>query len=434
MIRLKHILTEADDIKDLDQKLNVLFIGDSQTNARAISYAYKVLRKGKIEGDIEAADGASAGAMLKLLQQSMSDKYDIVVIMGGGNDSLNKSEDEAVSNLRKMYNLAHKYGAKVIAISNPTKEFTNNTKKYPSNDKIADWVESQTISDFVIPANSLTDSETYFLDDKIHLNKSGQDVIYNQIVLLFDLIEKGVDGRTKGIDKIQTKLKKLGFDLGNEMTLNVNGPKTTAAIKSLKQKYDNNQTSSAWSDNVSKLIGSILSSDTVKSVISATKGAAETLGFTKKKKQKKVSVTGESNASKIITFFKQKGLTTSQSAGIAGNIAVESGFDTTALGDTGTSYGLAQWHKDRWNSLKQWCAKNGYEPSSVTGQLEFLWWELQNTEKGALADLRQQTDPAAAAESFARKFERPSSISSVRMQNAENFYNEFTKDAINKIA
>jgi phosphotransferase system HPr-like phosphotransfer protein len=353
--------------------------------------------------------------------------------MGGGNDSLNKSEDAAVSNLTKMYRIAHKYGAKVIAISNPTKDFTKNPDKYPSNDTIADWVESQTISDFVIPANRLTDNKSYFGNDFIHLNRTGQDAIYKQLSLLIDLINNGVTGRTKNIDKLHTKLKKLGFDLGDEINLQVNGPKTTAALKKLKQQYEKEGGTGNWSDNIGKLIKGIVNSSTVQSILAATKSASDSLGFTQTKKDKKIAVTKDTDAAKVITFFKQKGLTVSQSAGIAGNIAVESEFNPTAIGDNGTSYGLAQWHLDRWENLKQWCSKNGYEPSSISGQLEFLWWELQNYESSALSDLKRQTNPADAAESFASKFERPSYVSPIRAKNAENFYNDFTKYAASKI-
>ena len=232
---------------------------------------------------------------------------------------------------------------------------------------------------------------------------------------------------------MHTKLKKLGFDLGDEINLQVNGPKTTAALKKLKQQYEKEGGTGNWSDNIGKLIKGIVNSSTVQSILAATKSASDSLGFTQTKKDKKIAVAKDTDAAKVITFFKQKGLTVSQSAGIAGNIAVESGFNPTAIGDNGTSYGLAQWHLDRWENLKQWCSKNGYEPSSISGQLEFLWWELQNYESSALSDLKQQTNPSAAAESFASKFERPSYVSPIRAKNAENFYNDFTKYAASKI-
>jgi hypothetical protein len=50
------------------------------------------------------------------------------------------------------------------------------------------------------------------------------------------------------------------------------------------------------------------------------------------------------------------------------------------------------------------------------------------------AELIKQTNPRDAAEIFAKYFERPANISIKRMDNAENYYNEYTKNAADKIA
>jgi len=52
-----------------------------------------------------------------------------------------------------------------------------------------------------------------------------------------------------------------------------------------------------------------------------------------------ISSTDKASAKEIIDFFKNKGLTPEQSAGIAGNLWAESGFKTKALGDNSTSMG-----------------------------------------------------------------------------------------------
>jgi len=44
----------------------------------------------------------------------------------------------------------------------------------------------------------------------------------------------------------------------------------------------------------------------------------------------------------ITNFLMSKGLTKAQAAGIKGNLLAESNFDPQALGDNGTSYGIAQ--------------------------------------------------------------------------------------------
>src|SRR5688572_30756849 len=79
------------------------------------------------------------------------------------------------------------------------------------------------------------------------------------------------------------------------------------------------------------------------------------------------------NAQQTIAFFMAKGLTRAQAAGIAGNLLHESGFRPDAVGDGGTSFGIAQWHNGRGDAMKAYCRAHGYSTTSFKGQLEFLW-------------------------------------------------------------
>ena len=62
--------------------------------------------------------------------------------------------------------------------------------------------------------------------------------------------------------------------------------------------------------------------------------------------------------------------------GVMANIEYESNFRLGNISDGGTSYGLCQWHKGRWRSLKSYCSKNGLNATSLEGQLAFLNYEL----------------------------------------------------------
>jgi len=127
----------------------------------------------------------------------------------------------------------------------------------------------------------------------------------------------------------------------------------------------------------------------------------------------------------VIKFFVGKGLTPEQAAGIAGNINQESAFNTGAVGDNGTSRGLAQWHNERWTNLEKWCKENGFDPNSVEGQLEYLWHEMNTTESRSLSKIKSTSTPADAAYAFAKYFERPSEISPKRMSAAETFFKSY---------
>ncbi|MGN0204637.1 MAG: phage tail tip lysozyme [Coprococcus sp.] len=70
--------------------------------------------------------------------------------------------------------------------------------------------------------------------------------------------------------------------------------------------------------------------------------------------------------------------------GVLANIYCESGFDPNEEGDNGTSYGICQWHdtsegSGRLTDLKNFCAENGYDYTSLNGQLQFLKYELENS-------------------------------------------------------
>lgn len=108
--------------------------------------------------------------------------------------------------------------------------------------------------------------------------------------------------------------------------------------------------------------------------------------------------------SQIVNFFMNKGLTKNQAKGIYGNIMQESGGKHNIVSRDGhNSYGLAQWTGTRKARL---FSKYGTNPT-VNQQLEYLWDELNSTEKGALNALRNTSTVADATKVFMQKFERP---------------------------
>lgn len=109
-------------------------------------------------------------------------------------------------------------------------------------------------------------------------------------------------------------------------------------------------------------------------------------------------------SSQIVNFFMNKGLTKNQAKGIYGNIMQESGGKHNIVSRDGhNSYGLAQWTGTRKARL---FSKYGTNPT-VNQQLEYLWSELNSTEKGALNALRNTSTVADATKVFMQKFERP---------------------------
>jgi LysM repeat protein len=130
------------------------------------------------------------------------------------------------------------------------------------------------------------------------------------------------------------------------------------------------------------------------------------------------------SAQQTIDFFMSKGLSREQAAGIAGNLLYESGFNPSAVGDGGTSFGIAQWHAGRGAAMKQWTVANGYSSTSFKGQLEYLWHELNTGESYALGKLRATGTAYDAGMAFCRYFERPAVINPARGQAAERFFQD----------
>lgn len=112
----------------------------------------------------------------------------------------------------------------------------------------------------------------------------------------------------------------------------------------------------------------------------------------------------QTSSNYIVNYFVNKGLTLNQAKGIYGNIMQESGGNITAVSSDGyNSYGLAQWTGPRKKKLFDMYGTN----PTINQQLDFLWWELNNTHKSALTALRNTNSIADATKVFMDKFERP---------------------------
>ena len=143
----------------------------------------------------------------------------------------------------------------------------------------------------------------------------------------------------------------------------------------------------------------------------------------------------EASPRNVIEFFMKKGMCAAVGCGIAGNIKAESNFRTNAVGDNGTSFGICQWHNNRGTAMKSFCQNYGGDWNiNLTGQLEYLWWELCNNKGYGLSDLRtiynSLEGAKKAADIFVRKFERPKNVDNAsikRQANAETYWNTIVR-------
>ena len=91
------------------------------------------------------------------------------------------------------------------------------------------------------------------------------------------------------------------------------------------------------------------------------------------------------------------GLNSAAACGILSNIYYESSFRPTALNSSGGSYGICQWTGSRKTRLQNYCKNNGYDYTTLTGQLYYLKYELENHYTATLRYMRGVSNSASGA-------------------------------------
>lgn len=110
-------------------------------------------------------------------------------------------------------------------------------------------------------------------------------------------------------------------------------------------------------------------------------------------------------------------------AGLMANIEHESGFNPTALGDSGTSFGLFQWHNGRFTALVNMFPDSYW---TIESQIEYLMYELRTGYKKVYDVLMDNSKSAYdKALYFCLYFERPANKETkcpIRAAKAVGYY------------
>lgn len=127
-------------------------------------------------------------------------------------------------------------------------------------------------------------------------------------------------------------------------------------------------------------------------------------------------------AQQAYAFFLNKGWSPHASAAIVGHLQAESGksLPTNRIGDNGTSYGLGQFHNERWSGLRNFATKNGAEQSDFATQLGYIDHELRTSEKGVGNRLMGAQNLFDATKIFTG-YERPQGWTAANPTGAHNF-------------
>ncbi len=107
----------------------------------------------------------------------------------------------------------------------------------------------------------------------------------------------------------------------------------------------------------------------------------------------------ESETTKAVYKYlrEELGLNHAGACGVLANMHMESAFSPLALGDGGSSYGLCQWHNERFNSLISYCNSTGQDYNTVEGQLDFMKHELESSFPAVLSYVRNVSDTQQGA-------------------------------------
>jgi hypothetical protein len=127
--------------------------------------------------------------------------------------------------------------------------------------------------------------------------------------------------------------------------------------------------------------------------------------------QSRAALSPSPNDQAAYDYFFGKGLTNFQAAGIVGNLDQESQVDPTAVQAGGPGRGIAQWSVGgRWDTSTNdnvlWYAgTQGASSTSLSLQLEFIWYELTTFPGYGLSELRASTNVTGATVAFETYYE-----------------------------
>lgn len=118
------------------------------------------------------------------------------------------------------------------------------------------------------------------------------------------------------------------------------------------------------------------------------------------------SLAGNANAATIWNYYKSKGFTDLQTAGLMGNIEAESEYNPSEV--YSGHYGIHQWGDDRFASLQNLANSKGTTWSDLNTQLDYAYSELTGSESGTMSPSlwANVTTPSQAADIIREKYER----------------------------
>lgn len=134
------------------------------------------------------------------------------------------------------------------------------------------------------------------------------------------------------------------------------------------------------------------------------------------------------NKQQIWGFLKNKGLNDEAAAGIMGNLEQESSFNSKAINPIGC-VGIAQWCGTRINDLKNYATERGKESNCLGLQLEFMWYEITETDQGQFNALGEKLEIPLVEAMSGKSFSRKNQYTGSNPYNAAGIFHDYFERA-----
>ena len=130
---------------------------------------------------------------------------------------------------------------------------------------------------------------------------------------------------------------------------------------------------------------------------------------------------GGSRAVGTILRNSDLGLADHHVAAVLGNLYAESSFNTGAIGDSGTAFGIAQWREGRVDALKDFAAANRADWRDINTQAHFIVHELKTSHREAYDALIATDNVRDAVAAVAKYYEKPAGSQKGDGSGSHNF-------------
>lgn len=395
-----------DIIFDPCKNKNVLIVGDSITADAGFTWSSQY-KKNQTDKNVKilAIPGKQLITWMKpeLEKELKVNKYDTVIIYGGVNDAFSsKTSSQIIKGLQSIVDNVKNNGAQAIVITGYDAEKDMDVNKMPTTRYVRTADEYKPLLEeykkFQSSVNTITGAliipkkSIGILNDGFHPSGAQAKLLYEHIIANIPKC----DGTKVTQPSTQTITPLPSFETKTP-------PPAPKVDNTYVEEFEflKSTVSSTKPTQITEVIEvDIYQFDKIDPNGVKLTGRKLTVGIN----NNDISNTDRFGKDKIKTalnFFTSKGFTKAQASGIVGALCGESSLDPTEVNSIGAT-GIAQWLGKRREKLK---TKSNWETFNT--QLNFIWEEMQSTEKKAYDLIKQTTTAAEAAVIYEDKFERP---------------------------